>query len=278
MTPPRERDDPALERSLDRQLMLGLVFGVLLLAGFPLYAIREPERLQRATAEQWEQYTRLGSDQFALHCAACHGAEGMGGGPAPTLRAREFLSAVTDQQLRWFIAGGRPGTTMSPYHIDFGGPFTEQHIDQVVVYLRSLEPDAQPVPEWKTGAPAPPAPTAAPSATPPAATATPAGETAALAASIDDSAITARASAQLYAQRCAACHGAQGQGVAGLGIAILTPTYLMNRADSTLARIIAEGVPGTAMMAFTGSSGGLLSAEQIQALVRWMRAQGLNGR
>jgi len=277
MTTPREQDDPALERSLDRQLILGLVFGVLLFAGFPLYAFREPERLKRAAAEQQEQYTRLGSDQFALHCAACHGAEGMGGGPAPTLRASEYLSAVTDQQLRWFIAGGRPGTTMSPYHIDFGGPFTEQHVDQVVVYLRSLAVDAQSVPGWKEGAPSPPVPARV-------ATADVANAVAAsdipkeVAPSAAEGTISAAASAQLYTQRCAACHGAQGQGVAGLGAAILTPSYLANRADTTLARIITDGVPGTAMMAFAQTKGGDITPAQIDALVRWMRAQGTSGR
>ena len=281
MVTPRERDDPAVERSLDRQLVLGLVFGVLLFAGFPLYAFREPARLKRAAAEQQEQYARLGGDQYALHCAACHGADAMGGGPAPTLRAREFLSAVTDQQLRWFIAGGRPGTTMSPYHIDLGGPFTDQHVDQVVTYLRSFEADAPSVPEWKSGAPTPVAARAEPA---PAAEAAPTA--AAVAGSASSETVTATddqsrpdpASAQLYAQRCAACHGAQGQGVSGLGTAIMTRAYLGSRADSTIARLIRDGVPGTAMMAFGQVKGGGLTPAQIQAMVRWMRAQGTGGR
>lgn len=258
-TPPSRRDDPRLERTLDRQMLLGLVFGSLLFAGFPLYAAREPERRARAAREQYETYRRLGADQFRLHCASCHGADGSGGGPAPTLRAEEFLGAVSDVQLRWLIAGGQPGTTMAPYHIDFGGPFTDQHVEQVVVYLRSLEADAPSVVGWKSGAPAPSRPVVA--AAPPT---TPAADVAA-----DE--LAQIKVAPLYAQYCAACHGANGQGVPNLGSALLTAEYRARRADSTITRLISEGVPGKAMMAFSRARGGPLAPAQIAALVAAIR-------
>lgn len=264
---PPSSASPAVERSLDRQLLLGLVFGALLLAGFPLYALREPERLVTAKREQRELYRRLGAEQYAVHCAGCHGAEAGGGGLAPTLAAREFLGSVTDQQLRWLIAGGSPGTTMSSYHIDLGGPFTDQHIEQVVTYLRSLEEGAPSVPQWRDGQPAPIRPVAA---------VAPPIEAVAEHAEADQAQPTRRdtLSAGRYATWCSGCHGARGEGVKNFGPAILTKGYLDARADTAILRRIADGVPGTAMMAFVPPRGSLLSAAEARAMVQWMRTQG----
>jgi len=77
--------------------------------------------------------------------------------------------------------------------------------------------------------------------------------------------------APLYAQYCAACHGANGQGMPNLGSALLTAEYRARRADSTITRLIAEGVPGKAMMAFSRARGGPLAPAQIAALVAAIR-------
>ncbi len=50
------------------------------------------------------------------------------------------------------IAGGVSGTSMSPWSIDFGGPLTDEQIRQVITYLRSLEPNAPSIPDWRTSA------------------------------------------------------------------------------------------------------------------------------
>jgi hypothetical protein len=54
----------------------------------------------------------------------------------------------------------------------------------------------------------------------------------------------------------------------------MTPTALAARDDSTLARVIATGVPGTAMMGFEGTGPRQLRPDDIRLLVAWMRAQG----
>jgi hypothetical protein len=44
---------------------------------------------------------------------------------------------------------------MSPYSLDFGGPFTQgAQIVALTTYLRSLEEDAPSVPDWRDGVPA----------------------------------------------------------------------------------------------------------------------------
>ncbi len=84
----------------------------------------------------------------------------------------------------------------------------------------------------------------------------------------------------LYASNCAGCHGANGGG--GLALSLADPVYLAIADDPTIRRVIAEGVPGTAMPPFAASSGGMLTADQVDAIVqgirtRWARAGELAG-
>ena len=75
----------------------------------------------------------------------------------------------------------------------------------------------------------------------------------------------------LYRMNCAGCHGAEGKGAAAIGLG--DPVYLAIADDATISRVTANGVPGTAMPAFAQSSGGMLTPEQIDAIVTGMRAQ-----
>jgi mono/diheme cytochrome c family protein len=75
----------------------------------------------------------------------------------------------------------------------------------------------------------------------------------------------------LYQQNCAGCHGAQGSGGAAVGLN--SQVYLAIVDDATIRRVTAEGVPGTAMPAFAQSSGGMLTDEQINAIVTGIRTR-----
>ncbi len=75
----------------------------------------------------------------------------------------------------------------------------------------------------------------------------------------------------LYGKNCAGCHGPDGKGGAAIGPG--DPVYLAIADDATIFRVTADGVPGTAMPAFAQSSGGMLTAEQINAIVSGMRAR-----
>jgi len=83
----------------------------------------------------------------------------------------------------------------------------------------------------------------------------------------------------LYRQNCAGCHGSQASGGAAVGLG--SAVYLAIADDATIRRVTAQGVPGTAMPAFAQSSGGMLTDEQINAIVtgirgRWARADSLD--
>ncbi len=152
MPTPDPIDPPDLARSLDRQYVAGLVCMALLVLAFPMYRIGEPSRRRSARVAVERESIAIGKETFVRQCAACHGADAAGGSIAPTLASREFLSVTSDQQMHWIISGGIPGTPMTAYHVDLGGPFTPQEIERLVRYLRSLEAGAPSIPEWRRGA------------------------------------------------------------------------------------------------------------------------------
>jgi mono/diheme cytochrome c family protein len=121
---------------------------------FPIYRLIEPGRRADAAEARVTELAAQGEELFALTCSGCHGEEGRGGGIAPTLNSKEFLQSAADRQIESLIATGVPGTQMSPYSLDFGGPFTQEQIVALTTYLRSHEKDAPSVPEWRAGGPA----------------------------------------------------------------------------------------------------------------------------
>ena len=76
--------------------------------------------------------------------------------------------------------------------------------------------------------------------------------------------------ALLYGRNCAGCHGENGNGGAAIGLA--DPVYLDIAGDAAITRVTSDGVPGTAMPAFAQRSGGMLTDDQISAIVRGIRS------
>jgi mono/diheme cytochrome c family protein len=281
-TPPREFEPEWLDRSLDHYYMWGLGFMALLIAGFPIYRWREPRLRAAAMTEQKASYVKVGAQLFAQHCVACHGTEGTGGGIAPTLHSHEFLEATNARQVAWLIMGGVPGTAMSGYGLEQGGPLTDQQVQQVAVYIRHWEEGAPSVAGWRKGErvvllAVPPtarrpeekaeghdreheqavtiAPPAAMHDTP---------------RPSDAPSPDAAPALSTYAQSCAACHGAQGQGL--VGPAIGTVAYRAGASEARIRQRISEGAPGTAMIAWSSDRGGPLTPAQVEGLVRLIRA------
>jgi mono/diheme cytochrome c family protein len=77
--------------------------------------------------------------------------------------------------------------------------------------------------------------------------------------------------AVLYRQNCAGCHGQDGRGNTALGLA--NPVYLAIASDDTIRNATAAGIRSSLMPAFSKKAGGTLTDEQIDILVREMRAR-----
>jgi len=84
----------------------------------------------------------------------------------------------------------------------------------------------------------------------------------------------------LYHENCAGCHGAEGQ--KGPAMALGDPVYLALVDDETLRTTISKGRAGTAMSAFAQKDGGMLTDEQVNAIIhgireRWGKSDALAG-
>jgi mono/diheme cytochrome c family protein len=75
----------------------------------------------------------------------------------------------------------------------------------------------------------------------------------------------------LYGANCAGCHGENGRH--GAAAALADPLYLAIADDATIRRVVSNGVPGTAMPAFAQAAGGMLTPQQIDAIVAGMRGR-----
>jgi mono/diheme cytochrome c family protein len=75
-----------------------------------------------------------GGELYARICAVCHGAKGEGykADRASALAHPEFLASTTDFFLRVAITRGRPGTVMSAWSSEHGGPLSASDVDAII--------------------------------------------------------------------------------------------------------------------------------------------------
>jgi cytochrome c oxidase cbb3-type subunit III len=73
----------------------------------------------------------------------------------------------------------------------------------------------------------------------------------------------------LFADNCSGCHGPNGKNGAALSLA--DPVYLAIADDTTLHKVVTNGIPGTSMAAFAKSAGGMLTDNQVDIIVRGLR-------
>lgn len=176
-----------------------------------------------------------GAEHYAKYCALCHGGAGEGykADDAPALRNATFLTLSTDAFLEHAVLRGRPGTTMSPWAQDRGGPLDATAASSIVLYLRGLTPHTP----------------------------------------NDPSGLEVRgdaaAGAPVYAARCAECHGAKGEG--GRFVNLGNPELLATASDGFLLRSIEQGRPGTLMPAFAGTLPPAELANVVTLIRSWQR-------
>ena len=77
--------------------------------------------------------------------------------------------------------------------------------------------------------------------------------------------------ATLYGENCAGCHGVEGKG--GAAIALADPVYLAIADEAVIRKVVAKGIPGTAMPAFAESAGGMLTDKQINVITGGIRSR-----
>ena len=75
---------------------------------------------------------------------------------------------------------------------------------------------------------------------------------------------------EIFAEQCATCHGANGEG--GVGTTLNSKTLLQNTHDDRFMAVIRAGVPSTTMPAWSVDFGGPLTDEDIRSVVTYMRS------
>ena len=140
--------DEDLEASTNKWMIAGAVLLALMAAVFPFYRWFEPSAREEARDEQAAALAEEGGSIWSTSCASCHGVNGEGA-IGPALNSKQFLQSATDDQARTLISVGIPGSQMSAYSLDHGGPLTSEQIKSVVAYIRAWEPNAPDVPGWR---------------------------------------------------------------------------------------------------------------------------------
>ena len=140
--------DPEMDRSTNKVMLWGVVLMVAMAAVFPLYRWFEPSAREDARALQLTSLEEEGEGTWSINCSSCHGLNGEGG-IGPALNSQQFLQSATDTQVQQLVAVGVPGSQMSAYSLDFGGPLTSEQIKAVAAFIRSWEPDAPDDPDWR---------------------------------------------------------------------------------------------------------------------------------
>ena len=176
-----------------------------------------------------------GAELYARYCALCHGAdrEGYAADDSPSLRSPELMGTAPGGFLWSAVYYGRPGTPMAAFADTQGGPLShdEQHalMDWLIKSAKVIRNPVKDVPV------------------------------------VGD----AQKGGEIYADNCADCHGAKGEG--GTGTALANPIYLATASDSFIHHSIANGRSGTPMNAFVGR----LSDEDINNVVSFLRSRAL---
>ncbi len=177
---PPPGDDVLEGRRLDR-IRIG---GILALFGIAVFVVAywlpEAQRQQAFAKQQMQQSIERGAiifkpppvlppnagpaqfkkleDEISLGmgCANCHGANAVGGqatytdpatGKTVVWNAPPLDNVFTrwdDDIVRFTIEQGRPGTPMPTWGADYGGPMTDQMIDDVMNWLHSLPQNNRP--------------------------------------------------------------------------------------------------------------------------------------
>ncbi len=274
--------------STQLKILVGLIFT--LLTCIPLAAVAIND-LGAPGAAQTEMQVReaafagrqieAGADLFGPYCSPCHGQKGEGvPSVAPAINRKDLTDGRREKNIGWAgsiqgfikdtISAGRPvqsrpdlySAHMPTWSQEYGGPLRPDQIDSLVSFVMNWKDQAPEVDAWPPPGTPRPSPTAGP-------TPTPAPTKAGVLATCqnipapyagkkspyqaNDAAVLA-AGKLTYDDKCAACHGATGQGN-GPAAASLNPKPV-NFTDKAFMQglpvdchfyRISEGVQGTGM-------------------------------
>jgi len=162
---------------------------------------------------------------------------------------------ISTETLRRTIASGKTSTQMTAFSIMGGGKLKNREIDHIVAYITTYESFGEP-PALAEAVTRPPKP----------------DPTAIQPVGLPRFPVVSgnlETGARIYVRRCSPCHGSAGEGYVGRPLA---KTWTLWRPDLFIKSVLKQGVPGTAMPAWSQNTGGALSAREIDDLVTFVGA------
>ena len=147
--------DEELENTkLNRSLLFSLVMLATIAVGLPMYWLAEPGRQENAHSGVLRKDATRGEVLFEANCQRCHNPGGVGGVAPYTLTDEaqgKFVAQVNwtapaltsvytrfdESEVRYILNYGRG--VMPPWGTIGGGPMTDQQINELIVYLRTIQ-------------------------------------------------------------------------------------------------------------------------------------------
>ncbi len=170
---------------------------------------------------------------YKKYCAMCHGdqRQGHANDHAPSLRAKSLFESGVPHAILRPLSYGRQGTAMGGYLDEVGGPLTLDETWDLTYWLFE-----------KSGAKR-------------------------VALTLEPVRGDVTAGAQIYTKECAACHGAEGEGVTAPALG--NPSALAHHSDAFLRYAVVNGREGTKMAAFKDK----LPAPDIDNVTAFLRSR-----
>lgn len=154
------KDEDLEGRRLDIALLANLVMLTIIAIALPFYWLGEPGREEGRNVDTDRIFTNRGEEIYieGAQCVSCHGAAGAGGAvttaitdddggflaqvvwKAPSLNS--LWSRFSEDEVVHTLNFGRNGV-MPAWGGAGGGPLTDQQIEEVIYYLRSIQIDGE---------------------------------------------------------------------------------------------------------------------------------------
>lgn len=122
-------------------IIVSLILTLAILFSFQVYIAREPGRIEADEARDHLIAVTAGRSLFSENCALCHGEDG-GGVDGPALNDKSFLLNTPDNRMFSVISSGIPSSVMPAWNQVFGGPFTNQQVNELVAFIRQWDQTA----------------------------------------------------------------------------------------------------------------------------------------
>ncbi len=185
-----------------------------------------------------------GAQLYAENCAVCHGENGEGRVGA-TL-AKDWPSINPALTVRTIIEQGVPGSVMPAWGQGYGGPFSQEEVDALVMFILS----------WQNGIP-------------PVLVNRPTATLRPVISPVPEVVGDPNRGGVLFDENCAMCHGANAEGRVGATLARAWPGI---RPDINIKTTIANGITGSVMPAWSQAKGGPLTEQDQNDLVAFILA------